>query len=885
MGTNDSNNTPLVMKPHIEPKIILALTLLLHSATHAQQLFPGPATTPAPPGLSEMPWMLDLNPSPPGQPVVSVPLPGGTMRVDRSFGPSPLAFERNDGQVDAEAKFLARGPGYHLFLTQTEAVMVLNAARTREGAERLGLLQSSAALRSRGPDAKAPEDWRTPKPGGPAAAPQESLTPTHVLRLKLVGANPSPAFRAEGELPGKVNYFIGKDPGRWHTNISTFAKVRFEEVYPGIGLVYYGHDGQLEYDFIVAPGADAHQIALAFDGADEVALDDAGELVLRIGERQLRWRKPLVYQQVQGARHEIAGAYRLEGRATERGSRTVKFVSFEFAAYDPTQPLVIDPALMWGTFLGGADNGSGARGIVVDANGNVYINGQTQSARFPTTNALQSSLIGANNGTVTKLDPNGQIVYSTYIAATFPYGIAVDSAGSAHVVGRVAATDTDFPVVNALQPYPAGGANGGYDGDAYILKLSPEGSALVYSTYLGGSGRDAAYGVAVDGAGNACVCGSTSSWDFPVTNAFQPSLTSLSVWGNAFIAKLTPAGTAFVYSTYLGGTGSEEVHAVAADAQGNAYVGGFTSSADFPTLAAFQSDYAGGGDAFFATLDPAGALTSSSFFGGTLQDVIEGIAVGKDGDLYLGGRTYSTNLPTANALQPRNNAHGSALLPSTQTGFVARYNPASNRLVFSTYLGGSVQEYLSGLAVDSGGTVYVSGDTYSGNFPHTADALQPSFGGGLGSFPTDGFFSVLSSDGSRLIYSTFLGGSGQASPCSVALDLAGNVLVAGDTTSSFPVQHVIRPYPGSASLFVLKFSPIVVPPPPVIQMPTQSGNKLTLTWSALPGRAYQVQFKTDLAQTNWTNLGTTLTTTNTTAFASDTRGADPQRFYRIVLLP
>jgi hypothetical protein len=197
MGTNDSNNTPLVMKPHLEPKVILALTLFLHSATHAQQLFPEPATTPVPPGLSEMPWMLDLNPSPSGQPVVSVPLPGGTMRVDRSFGPSPLAFERNEGQVDAEAKFLARGPGYHLFLTQTEAVMVLNAARTREGAERLGLRQSSAALRSRGPDAKAPEDsepytrnlWCSWQSAQPMAAAKRCVRP--IRRLSAPG-RPSP---------------------------------------------------------------------------------------------------------------------------------------------------------------------------------------------------------------------------------------------------------------------------------------------------------------------------------------------------------------------------------------------------------------------------------------------------------------------------------------------------------------------------------------------------------------------------------------------------------------------------------------------------------------------------------------------------------------------
>jgi hypothetical protein len=213
--------------------------------------------------------------------VLTVPLPSELPRIDSRYGRTSLQFERNDGQVDSEVKFLARGPGYHLFLTQSEAVMVLSPARTSEGAERLGLRQSSAALRLARTSPKAPEDWRSPKPDGDATVPQESPSPVHVLRMRFVGGNSSSSVRGEAELWGKVNYFTGNDPSLWRTNISTFAEVRCQEVYPGIDLAYYGTDGQLEYDFVVAPGVDPNVIALEFEGADEMKMDGCGDLIVR----------------------------------------------------------------------------------------------------------------------------------------------------------------------------------------------------------------------------------------------------------------------------------------------------------------------------------------------------------------------------------------------------------------------------------------------------------------------------------------------------------------------------------------------------------------------------------------------------------------------------
>lgn len=783
----------------------------------------GAAAAPLASGAEESSWLLEsaLFPAVLPDETLSIPLPVESARLDPQYGRARLPFERNDGQVDSEVKFLARGPGYHLFLTRTEAVMVLYVARSGNADFPVGKARRLENRRY-GPEA---DDAGA---GGGNTAPG-----SHMLRIRLAGANLSPSVRGADELRGKVNYFVGNDPTRWRTNISTFAKVRCEEVYPGIDLVYYGNDGRLEYDFIVAPGADAHQIALAFEGADEVALDDAGELVLRIGEQQLRWRKPLVYQQVGGARHEIAGAYRLDGRVTERGSRTLKFVSFEFAAYDRTQPLVIDPVLVWGTFIGGSSYNGGYLGyMALDRNGNAYVMGMTDASDFPTKNPFQGNLVGKLDAFVTKLDSTGQIVYSTYISPINSVGrIAVDSAGSAYVVGDTASSQ--FPIVNAVQPNFAGGSS---SGDAFVVKLSPEGSALVYSTYLGGSGDDYAAGVAVDSAGNAYVTGTTTSRNFPTANALQPQFGG-GVY-DAFIAKLNPAGTALVYSTYLGGKGDDTVGAVAVDDQGSAYIGGRTTSADFPTKSAFQAELAGGEDGFFAKLSPTGdALLFSSYFGGSaatppfFREFIASIALGTNGDVYLTGNTGSSDFPTVGALQ------GDLL---GINAFVARYSPASNTLVFSTYLGGTGYQgpgYVSGessyaIGLDGVGRVYVGGITHSADFPTTADALQTSAIYTVGP-EQHGYVSVLSADGSELIYSSYLASSdGYDQVRGLALDLAGNVYVSGNTESSdFPIANPILPKRGSYAVFVAKFGPIGVGSLRALKV-IRSADTLLISWPA-----------------------------------------------------
>jgi hypothetical protein len=644
--------------------------------------------------------------------------------------------------------------------------------------------------------------------------------------MRFVGGHSSPLVRGEAELRGKVNYLMGNDPSLWRTNISTFAKVRCEEVYPGIDLVYYGTDGQLEYDFVLAPGADPNVIALEFDGADEVTLDGRGDLIVRVSGREVRWRMPLVYQQINGGRKEIAGVYRVSARLTEPGSRTFRFVSFEIAAYDPSQPLVIDPTLVYGTFLGGSDNASiGTGKLAVDRTGNAYLTGYTLSAQFPTKNPVQATPLGRLAAFVAKLDSSGQIVYATYVGGS-PVGdkggaIAVDSAGHAYVVGST--LSRDFPTVSAVQPNFGGGT--GF-GDAFILKLSPDGSALVYSTYLGGKGDDAAFGVAVDSSGNAYVCGSTASENFPTTNAVQPKYGGGGnlLAGDVFIAKMNSTGTALIFSTYLGGSNDDRASAIMLDEQGSAYVGGLTASDDFPTKSPFQPNRAGGNDGFLAKLSPTGdTLVFSSYIGGSAHDQIASIALRPDGDIYLAGPTVSGDFPTANALQPQNNGD--------QDGFVARYKPASNSLVFSTYLGGSGYDTAGGLVLDAGNDIYVAGFTASTDFP-TVDALQPSFAGGSGPYG-DAVLSVLSSDGSRLIYSSYLGGSGSEAAWGLSLDHDGNVYLSGQATSTdFPIQNPIVPNPftGQYSAFVVKFTPIgtTLPALKVIR----SGDTLLITWPA-----------------------------------------------------
>ena len=402
--------------------------------------------------------------------------------VRERYGNLPLSFEANHGQSDSKVKFLSRGSGYSLFLTSNEAVLVLSQSEADE---------------NRKASCVAPASVRT------------KHRKSAVVRMTLVQANPQSQAAGHDALPGKSNYFIGNDPAKWRTNIPTYAKVRYEGVYPGVDLVYYGNQGQLEYDFVVAPGADPRLVTLAFEGAREVHIDARGELVLGVEGGEVRQHKPVVYQEVAGVKQEVAGRYVMKG---------TRQVGFRVAAYDASRPLIIDPVLVYSTYLGGSDV-DGGFGIAVDDAGSAYVTGLTSSTDFPTTAGAAQTTYAGGDAFVTKLDATGSgLVYSTYLGGSDVengFSIAVDDMGSAYVTGIT--TSTDFPTTaGVVQTTPAGFLS------HFVTKLDATGSGLVFSTYLGGSDNDfIGVGrsgiVAVDGAGSVYVTGHTRSTEFPTT--------------------------------------------------------------------------------------------------------------------------------------------------------------------------------------------------------------------------------------------------------------------------------------------------------------------------------------------------------------------------------
>lgn len=674
------------------------------------------------------------------------PIKSDQARLRETYGRLPLRFEANDGQTNRQVKFLARGDGYNLFLTSQEAVLTLR------GNQKMGAADADAANR---------ENIQ------PAGQSQESRA---VLRMKLAGANPVPLVQGCDKLPGRSHYFIGNDPRQWRTDIPHYGRIKYSGVYPGVDLIYYGHQGQLEYDFVVSPGSDPRTISLSFAGAQEVRLDAEGELVLAIGSAEIRQRKPIIYQEVAGARREIAGGYRIEGKDR---------VSFTVGTYDESRELVIDPVLVYSTYLGGSGFDAGF-GITVDGSGHAYVTGHTDSPNFPTTaGAFQLSNAGGNDAVVTKLNRAGTgLVYSTYLGGSgFDTGraIAVDCVGNAHVTGGT--SSLNFPTTpGAIQS-----ANGGGSG-AFVTKLNRGGGNLVYSTYLGGtafpSGVEAGSGIAVDGGGDTYVVGSTDSTDFPITpGAFQPAHAG---GVDAFVTKLNRRGTALVYSTYLGGVSNENARDIAVDDDDSAYVTGNTSSPGFPTTpTAFQTANPGGPSSAFVTkLNRSGAaLVYSTYLGGSASDVGRDIAVESSGEAYVVGDTDSLNFPTTpGAFQPAF-AGG-----PDEDAFVTKLNRRGEALVYSTYLGGTGLEEGTGIGVDEKGFAYVSGSTTSLNFPLAPGAFQTANAGG-----DDAFVTKLNRNGTALVYSSYLGGSGGDTGDGIAVEASGEAYLIGITNSSnFP---------------------------------------------------------------------------------------------------
>ncbi len=743
---------------------------------------------------------------------------GAESQIVASFGKLPLSFEANQGQTDGRVKFLSHGHGYAVFLTSNEAVLELRKSSVVSGQLSVGTNQRPR-VRTHAPDGKRGRRTNF------LIENRQSKIENQVVRLRLVGVKPDAEVIGHDELPGKVNYFIGNDPKKWHTNVPTYARVRYHDVYPGVDLEYYGNQGgQLEYDFSVAPGADPS--AITFDvGAGLVPargrlqgsplrIDANGDLVIPAKGGEVRFNKPVVYQPAASSplvtRHSslVGGRFVLDAQNR---------IHFALGSYDHTKLLVIDPVLSYSTYLGGSGADAGY-GIAVDTAGNAYVTGLTVSTDFPTVNAFQAANASPTYGNafVSKINPSGSaLVYSTYLGGSGGapvydgqapegpgsggQGIAVDAAGNAYIAGITNATD--FPTVNALQATnKASGNYGGYTG--FVAKLNSQGSALIYSTYLGGSTWDEANSIAVDSSGAAYVVGSTDSSDFPT---FQPlqGTNKASEYETAFVAKLSPTGSALLYSTYLGGSTWDGGNAISVDSSGDAYVSGQTKSTDFPTVNPLQaSNNSPYGTAFVAELNPTGsALVYSTYLGGSgattdyggVGDEALGIAADAAGNAYVTGVTVSTDFPTVNPVQATFNSTTGFLFPVSNrvptpgvpcSAFVAKLSTGGSAFVYSTYLGGSAGNAGYSIAADSAGNAYVTGSTSSTDFP-TANPVQTNTAWGA-------FVAKLDPTGSALVYSTQLGGGGEDLGMAVAVDSKGNAYVTGSTEGGFPTVNPLQ---------------------------------------------------------------------------------------------
>ncbi|HZT68609.1 MAG TPA: SBBP repeat-containing protein [Terriglobia bacterium] len=719
----------------------------------------------------------------------------GTAKIIRrttgtvSYFRLPLSFEKNEGQAPSLVKYLARGQGFTVFLTRGEAVLQLAKFETADQkattpGPNFSSLRANMSLLSKDDSVG---QFNLPR--------HSSSKSADIVSLKLLGANPHAKLTGDEQLQGYTSYFLGSDPRNWHTHIPNFARVSLHEVYPGIDLIYYGHEGQLENDFVVSPASDPKRIRLALKGAEDVHVKPSGDLALRVSGGEICLRQPRAYQEKDGHSKEVDVHYVLQA-----GNK----VTFALGDYDPSRPLVIDPVLTYSTYLGGS-GGDAGRGIAVDASGNVYVTGQTASLNFPTTSSgVQTANGGGTDVFVTKLNSTGTaFVYSVYLGGNdndFGTGIALDSSGDAYITGYT--SSANFPTTSGAYKTSYAGNT-----DAFLTKLDPSGATLIYSTYLGGGGIDYGRAVAVDPAGDAFVTGFTQSGDFPTMNPLQGSFGGVS---DAFVTEFNPGGTALLYSTYLGGSGADEGLAIALDGSGNPYIAGYTLSSDFPVRNALQATLAGPSDAFVAEINPGtSSLVFSTYLGGSGAERAQSIALDSTGNIYLAGITSSSDFPVTSGA-----AQGTA--GGMDDAFVVKLSPGAAQVLYATYLGGSGEDQGQAIAVDSSGDAFVTGLTQSSNFP-LADALQSTLGitgaDTCGSAPCADVFLTEFGPSGTLTNSTFLGGSDSDFGNAIAVDSGGAVYVTGGTASgNFPViagapQSTYAGASSSTNAFIAKISP------------------------------------------------------------------------------
>jgi hypothetical protein len=675
----------------------------------------------------------------------------------------PLAFTENHGQFGGKTLFKTevKGATFYFFRDEVAYMFVKDSGKLVQGEIRI---------------------W--PDFGGISEEIDGSPFKKEAILIKarFLGANPCPEVTGIDQISHISNYFSGNDRTKWRTGVPSYSAIVYKEIYPGIDLKYYGDGRSIKYDFIVQPGADISQIKIHYEGIDDLEVTPTGDMEIQTQFGLIHEKAPFIYQDVNGVKVEITGEYLI----VEPGI-------FGFTinkGFDPRYTVVIDPELIYSTYLGGGDDEYVYGGITVDRSGNVYVTGSTRSSDFPLANAYDSSFGGEFDVFVTKLSPDGNsLIYSTFIGGSGYEGawdIALDTSESVYITGRT--SSSDYPLVN---PFDAS-LNG--TTDVFITKISSSGDSLVYSTYLGGSGTDRGYSVDLNESGTAYVTGESYSIDFPMVNPYDGSFNGTT---DIFIAKISESGDSLLYCTYLGGSSADYGIGIALDSLGNIYIGGHTTSIDFPVVNPFDSTLNGTYDVIVAKLSAAGdSLVYSTYLGGDLSDYCHGgIDVNGFGNAYVSGSTGHSDFPTVNPYDGSYNGNGDV--------FVTKLSAMGNSLVYSTYLGGWQSDRPRGITVDRYGNAYISGTTGSYDFP-MMNPYDDSYNGDF-----DAFVTKLSDEGDSLIFSTFLGGSDNDGAGGIAVDSLGNAYIIGGTHSyDFPT---INAYDSSFSggpnndLYVAKF--------------------------------------------------------------------------------